>query len=176
MSQEFLFTKRDVSCYRFTEKSGLWANIYLDLSSETSGRLIIASDYGSWQYYWPSTGRIFKQFLIDLSKDLPYMMGKLERADFYDHSKFIHALMNKLGNIRIQRKSLIREIEDLQHETPRTSNEAYLMLTAERYPEILDLMNGEYDMISDANGHSQQLQRFIAEVWPVFTAELQKEL
>jgi hypothetical protein len=58
--------KNTIELYRIRlEKSG-WADISID-DNDKAGRISIASDWGSWEYYWGSCGSSFKEFISSLN-------------------------------------------------------------------------------------------------------------
>jgi hypothetical protein len=71
--------------------NGGWADISID-EGKNSGRISIASDWGTWQYYWNSCGKPFKQFLIDLRNDMPYVAGKMNADRWFDFDATIKKL------------------------------------------------------------------------------------
>jgi hypothetical protein len=83
---EFTIEKKTVECYKMRSKSGIWADITID-ASENTGRIQIASDYGSWQYYWGACGCAFKEFLCGLDKH--YVAGKFGASKWFDSTKTV---------------------------------------------------------------------------------------
>lgn len=74
-------TEKTLQVYNLRFEQGFWANITLDAGHE-SGRLSIASDWGTWSYYWGSCGETFSKFLSSL--DIEYMARKFNEANYVD--------------------------------------------------------------------------------------------
>lgn len=74
-------TKTTCELYKIRElpHSG-WANITIDAAGH-HGRIMIASDYGDWQYFWSHCGMPFKEFLQGL--DSGYVAGKFGCGNSY---------------------------------------------------------------------------------------------
>ncbi|MDR1981514.1 MAG: hypothetical protein LBQ39_07845 [Tannerellaceae bacterium] len=76
MSYTILKSEAELYTLRLLGVHMYWADIVL-YESPCGGRLVIASDYGTWQHYWIGIGsRSFKKFLID-TNDENYMAEKL---------------------------------------------------------------------------------------------------
>ncbi|NDV94852.1 hypothetical protein D0T84_07960 [Dysgonomonas sp. 521] len=79
---EFTINKSQCELYKIRHQSGMyWADITLDYKDKT-GRIQIASDYGSWQNYWGACGCSFKEFLTKI--DMWYFAGKVGESDWFD--------------------------------------------------------------------------------------------
>ena len=75
----FRFTKSESQSYKMRYESGLyWADFTLD-NDESSGRIYIASDYGSWTVYWGTIAIPFKEFLLTLTMDYLASRAKQDR-------------------------------------------------------------------------------------------------
>ena len=85
-TENMTIEKTTVECYRLRHSSGMWADITIDANKET-GRIQIASDYGSWQNYWGSCGKPFKLFLQSLDKY--YVAGKFGASKWFDAVKTV---------------------------------------------------------------------------------------
>ena len=73
-NKKYSINKTQCEVYKLRHECGMyWADITVD-SGEKSGRIQIASDYGSWQNYWSCCGCSFKEFLTKL--DMQYTAGK----------------------------------------------------------------------------------------------------
>jgi hypothetical protein len=80
--------KSTIQLYRIRlEKSG-WADISID-EHGNAGRMSIASDWGSWEYYWHSCGMPFKEFLTSLN--LHYVASKFREDDYINVEKTVKA-------------------------------------------------------------------------------------
>jgi len=85
--EKFTIKKSAVECYKIRHSRGMkWADITID-SNEKGGRISIASDCGSWQYYWNACNESFKSFLIGL--DIHYVAGKFGCSNWFDIEKTI---------------------------------------------------------------------------------------
>ena len=78
-NKKYTVTKSTCEVYKLRHECGMyWADITLDCASK-SGRIQIASDYGSWQNFWSCCGCSFKEFLTRL--DMQYTAGKFGAED-----------------------------------------------------------------------------------------------
>lgn len=92
----YAVTKTHVECYKL-RRPGTgdgWADITLDVNGN-AGRIQIASDYGSWEHYWGSCGCPFKEFLINLSKDIHYAAGKFGEGKWFDQEATMADMMGQ---------------------------------------------------------------------------------
>jgi hypothetical protein len=81
----FSIKKEIVECYKIRHSTGkYWADITIDAKEQT-GRIQIASDFGSYQNYWGACGCNFKDFLAKL--DIEYAAGKFGANKHFDSEK-----------------------------------------------------------------------------------------
>ncbi len=81
-NKKYKITKSTCEVYKLRHECGMyWADITLDCG-EKSGRIQIASDYGTWQNYWGCCGCSFKEFLTRL--DVEYTAGKFRARNAED--------------------------------------------------------------------------------------------
>lgn len=109
-------TKTTVEIYKIRFESGLyWANFTVDDLGE-KGRIQIASDFGSWQYYWNGCGCPFKEFLTQL--EIEYTAGKFGESRWFDHEATIKQF--KIDILQARRSGDIDEeiAKELWNEIP----------------------------------------------------------
>jgi hypothetical protein len=83
-TEKFTIEKTTIECFKMRSPSGTWADISIDANGK-AGRIQIASDYGSWQFYWGACGCEFKEFLCGLDKH--YVAGKFGASKWFDSEK-----------------------------------------------------------------------------------------
>ena len=79
----YKITKSTVEVYRFrAEEGAYWADVTIDSPPAAHyGRISIASDFGSWNYYWGACGTPFKIFLAGC--DQHYVAKNFGAASFF---------------------------------------------------------------------------------------------
>jgi hypothetical protein len=167
------FSKSKAEVYTFTELgNGLWAKFTVeDLGS--CGRISIASDFGDWQNGWNACGTSFKQFLCDIGMD--YAADKFGADRRFDHAGTIRAYKeNVLASRRCSMskelaRELWNEIKDLEDETDKIG--FHMLLWNSK--ELMRYYDGTPELCESVSPH---FRRFWKECWPLFTAELKREL
>jgi hypothetical protein len=164
----FSINKTTVECYKIRHSSGMyWADITID-AAPGKGRIMIASDYGDYQYFWGACGEDFKAFLAKL--DIYYTAGKFGCNQWFDVDASVAAIKKYVRECRLSKEEMkvigpqIQELEDYIHEQEFIS-EFYARKELSRlfeYPEI----------IKDI---TPQFKKFWQHVWPVLLGELEKE-
>lgn len=171
MDKKFTIKKETVECYKIRGVGNTfdWADITIDARQNT-GRIQIASDNGSFQYYWGACGEPFKEFLIGLGKD--YAAGKFGESKWFDHDGTIELIKQ---NIATRAKNeehkdvLLEELKELEGCDSRESfcflmhNSTELMKMYDDFPDILEKISPGFEY-------------FWNNIWPVFIEELKKEL
>lgn len=173
---EFTIEKSKVECYKIRHpKTGMyWADITIDTPGEKRGRIMIASDYGDWQYYWGSVGGGFKDFLCHIN--IGYVAGKFGADRHFD----------KLTTIKSMKKQVIdlRRDNDINSETARNIWQDIESLEDYDTAQIFGLMafNSTYlsetfdcgpDLVYD---YTPQFRKFWETIWPVFIDQLKQEI
>lgn len=168
--KKYSVTKSLIECYKIKQNNNFgWANIVVDAMDET-GRIQIASDYGSWQYYWGSCGYSFKKFLIKL--DQHYAANKFGEANWFDLEKTVERLKKRIKEYtsdKEERKSLMNEINDLEQSSCKSEFEQKMWMCTK-------IMNMEDNCPEFSYSISPAFTMFWKEIWPVFIDVLQKEI
>jgi hypothetical protein len=172
MDTNFTTTKSTVECYKMrSTKSSAWADITIDANGNT-GRLQIASDYGSWQYYWGACGLSFKDFLISLN--LHYVADKFGEGNWFDLDKTISNLKSNINEftqydtIDDLKNELLEELKNLEESTGKDEF-IHKMWDS---PKIMDMADGTPDL---ATSISPQFQNFWNNIWQDFKEVLKAE-
>ena len=173
---EFTIEKSNVVCYKIRHpKSGMyWADITIDTPGEKRGRIMIASDYGDWQYYWGSVGGGFKDFLCNIN--IGYVAGKFGADRHFD----------QMATIKSMKKEVIklRRSEDINSETARNiwkdieslddyNDSQTFGYVAYNSTYLTELFDCGPDLIYD---YTPQFRKFWKTIWPVFIDQLKKEI
>lgn len=165
--------KTTVECYklRITGGNRTWADITVD-SNDNAGRIQIASDYGSWENYWGACGSSFKQFLIDLTKDIHYTANKFGEARWFDQEATMTGLKSAVEECDEDEefKELLRE--ELKALDDCTEVNSFFHIAYES-----DNLYKLWDTGPDIQyGINPAFEAFWEKVWPFFVEELKKEL
>lgn len=157
--QEYTVTKTTVELYRFRHPSGMyWADITID-SGEKSGRISIASDFGTYSNYWSHAGQAFKEFLGEIAID--YAADKFGADRWFDHAETLLRFSEYANESSKEdlRDLIMEEIRNLQEHTQKESFIVELMHS----PGLMRLFDGcpelEYSI-------TPQFKRLWKEVWP----------
>lgn len=169
------FTKVSAECYHVRTKCGWgWATFIV----RDNGQVFIASDYGNWFYWWSHHGGpSIKHFLIDIGDD--YLRGKLGgRRDHFNGE----ASLSEAKRIVLERrhrgsldKAAARDAWDA------LAREVDEMGSAETFARsILDnaALRDQFDYggLPIVMEDDPQLVAFVERLWPLFVAELRREL
>jgi len=163
-------TKSTVECYKIRGLAhGAWADITVDADANT-GRIQIASDYGSWENYWGACGCPFKEFLIGL--DMHYAAGKFGAGRWFDHEATINAIkadIDEYARDDEERNGMMEEWAALEDCTEVNSfcmiafQSDYLRKLWDTGPDIKKTIDPSF-------------RKFWENAWPVFIEELKKEI
>jgi len=168
--KSFSLTKITVECYKIRQLGGLlWADITVD-PSENSGRIQIASDYGSWEYYWGSCGEGFKKFLTGL--DIHYAAGKFGEGRWFDQEATINGLkksVKEYDGTKREKGVMVNEIASLEY----CMNQNTFIHMAYDCKTLHKLWDSGPDI---ETGISPSFLNFWEKLWPVFIDELKKEV
>lgn len=167
---EVTITKTSVECYKLRfAKGGIWADILVDTDAgEKSGRISIASDFGSWEHYWGSCGSGFKQFLCGL--DIHYTAGKFGEGRWFDHEATMKELRQLVADHdnEEEKEAMTEELEQLEDCMDDNSFQ-HIAYSADTLHKLWDTGPNMHTDVSP------MFRRFWAEIWPHFTDELRKE-
>lgn len=166
---KFTITKTQIECYKIRSGKGAWADITIDAQGNT-GRIQIASDYGSWQYYWGACGERFKRFLADL--DIYYAAGKFGEGNWFDLDKTIENLKSRIKEYSADYPEKKAELKSELKELKDSSCKEEFVAKMWQSPEILEMEGHNPEMITDV---SPSFKKFWEVLWPVFIEELKKE-
>jgi len=168
--KSFNLTKTTVECYKIRQLGGLlWADIVVD-ASESAGRIQIASDYGSWEYYWGSFGEGFKKFLTGL--DIHYTAGKFGEGRWFDQEATINGLkksVKEYDGSKSEKGEMLDEIASLEDYTDENT---FTHMAHDR-KNLHNLWDCGPDI---KTGISPSFLNFWEKLWPVFIDELKKEV
>jgi hypothetical protein len=172
MERVFTTTKSTVECYKIRDQKGLWADITIDANGKT-GRLQIASDYGSWQHYWGSCGTTFKEFLISLGID--YVAHKFGEGNWFDLDKTIASLKNQIDEytqydtIDDLKNELLAELKILEEEVSCKDEFIHKMWDS---PKLLEMSDQCPNLVTSI---SPQFKKFWDTLWQEFKRVLDAE-
>lgn len=146
-----------------------WATVVIK-SGEKSGHLLIASSFGTWSNWWPSTGEGFKRFLTGL--DIHYTAGKFGCGRWFDHEdtmKELRRMVDEHDNEE-ERELMMEELETLDDCT-EVNQFCLLAYQSETLPKLWDTgPDIRYDV-------DPQFRQFWKVMWQPFMNELkQKEI
>lgn len=165
---EVTITKSMVELYKIRfAKGGLWADITID-EYEKSGRISIASDFGSWEHFWGSCGEGFKKFLCGL--DIHYAAGKFGEGRWFDHDATMAELKKAVEehDDAEEKEAMVEELESLEDCT-EVNSFCHLAYSADTLHKLWDTGPNIHTDVSP------MFRRFWLEIWPHFTDELRKE-
>lgn len=169
-------TQNNIQLYELRDiGNGRWADIVIQ-EGENSGRISIASDFGSWQYYWNSCGKPFKQFLIDLRSNMHYVAGKMNADRWFDFDatikKLKEAVLVSRRNDSIEKEKarlIYNEIKGIEKEYPSSKkyfNDLYYK------SDYLSYWNYEFDAETDVE---PQFKAFWQKAFLPFLTHLEQE-
>jgi hypothetical protein len=148
--------------------------------SEAGGVLSILSDYGNWSYAWPHHGRTsFKHFLVELGRDTDYLIGKLSGAKTVFNADKSKQLIFEIIRERRRDGALTKEkareaYDELESVAADCSGSEDLFLE-----RLMTTIPWLYEYCCDGltvREHDSGIVSFVKRVWPLFVAEIQKEL
>lgn len=163
-------SKKTIQLYKIRGEHGYWADISIDESALSSGRIQIASDFGSWQNYWGACGSSFKEFLTQLN--IEYTAEKFGADKHFDLDATIAHLNEYLKDMVCDddvRKEIKSEIKELS----RVSCKEEFIQVVSNSSGIMDMTCYQPDMVYTI---TPLFQKFWNTLWPVFINELKTEL
>ena len=152
---------------------------------ESSGLLSIQSEYGHFSHYWGTSGRAkgntFKQELLRFGLD--YVQNKLgyndNLGDWFDFDKTVKEIKRNIVESRKdgsidsgKARTFWDEINELE-EGNTTSEFGSLIYETGLFE---GLYSGDYCSIPIITGTHPRLEKFMDLIYPIFKAELAKEL
>lgn len=81
------------SVYSIRNSDGNWANVTIDVPRQGALILSILSSYGSYQYFWQSTGEDARKFLLSL--DIDYLANKFGMNQWFDLDSTVSGLLDQ---------------------------------------------------------------------------------
>jgi hypothetical protein len=170
-TKTFTIEKSAVECYKI-RNSEVWADITID-ANESTGRIQIASDYGSWQYYWGACGKPFKQFLTELDKY--YAASKFGASRWFDSEKTVaeyRAVIKENANDGyISKKKKIDALAELQCLEESSCKEEFCR-NLEDCSEIMRIYDHCPALVY---GIDPSFDKFWSILWPVFINHIKRE-
>lgn len=163
-------TKSKVEIYRLRD-NGRWADITID-ENGNAGRISIASDWGSWQYFWGSCGCPFKEFLIGLKSNIHYVADKMGADNYLDKEatiKGIRSYINDNKEYFPNRKEMLLEVDNISEEDWTDSSGFYQLINSTNY--LVEC----YDWIEVVKTITPQFRGFWKEAFIPFLESLQAE-
>lgn len=175
-NSKFRIDKSQCELYKIRyETSMYWADITIDHNGST-GRIQIASDYGSWQNYWGACGCEFKKFLTQL--DIHYTAGKFGAGNWFDLHATIKEMKRMINDLlqdgtlsKEKAKELLKEVESLSD----CSNEhEYYDMVYHQCDKLYSFFDAaDFPCVKDV---TPQFKRFWNEAWAVFIEQMKKEI
>ena len=174
-TQLFSLAKSTVELYKIRHASGCyWADITIDANGHT-GRISIASDYGSWQNYWGACGSDFKDFLGRLNED--YVANKFDVKEQVDVEATVKLWKSEVINYRRQEDITQEQARDIWDEVEELAlyshNELESEMKASAY--LIDFLREWSDTDWIERRTDPRFGRFWKEIWPVLLAEFARE-
>lgn len=169
------FTKGPAECYHIrTDNGWSWAT----LIARDNGQVFIASDYGNWFYWWSHHGcPSIKHFLIDIGED--YLRGKLGGIPRHFNQERVVTMM--LQSIVERRREGRLEKEKAREAWAALKERIDCYGSAEAFGQAVfdnDALDGlfDYEDLRGGMEHEPGLIQFTERLWPLFVAELRREL
>lgn len=198
--------KKEVELYQLRSSVNFegWSNIYVNVSGEESGELVINSDYGSWAYYWSCCGMPFKNFLIKVGKE--YLLHKLNGnyEDKINWEKTKEAIINSVNEYHKQLLDDDVFEENDENYNPNSNDQIKNGIEEElkilnnffeenwESPDLLyhlihegdvgywnlfsEVFGSDLDAIPFVKEYDYGLMDFVEKVWPVFIEQLKTEI
>jgi len=175
-TQQFKVTKSNVESYKLRHPSGgCWADITIDATGE-SGRIQIASDFGSWQNFWSHCGMPFKSFLLKV--DMDYVARKFSAKSFFDadqnikSARFQILTSRKEGVIDAEyARCCFDDLKNLEGECTDSATHFHALVNSTE-----NLHHFYYDGgFSAITTYDPGFKHFWKKIWPAFLDELRKE-
>lgn len=172
---EFTIKKSKVECYKVRHETGMfWADITVDVTSEKSGRIMIASDFGSWDYYWGDTGPTFKEFLTRV--DRYYVSNKFGANRWFDLDSTLEGYKKRVLECRKDENISADEAREIYNEIKELegcSGENEFVSMMWTLPKLMSFYDGTPDMVRTI---TPGFREFWESVWPVFVERLKEEI
>lgn len=166
-------TKETIESYKIRLDDHEWADIAIDKGVK-SGRIQIASGWGSWERYWGSCGQPFIEFLIGLN--INYAAGKFGCDRHFDLDSTVKLWKKEIIDARKDNnvdseyaRVLFNEVLRFESEQPNKSFAEHMMWTS----ELLEFFNHSPDFHTTI---SPAFLNFWKRIWIPFTEHLQSEI
>ncbi|NDW19455.1 hypothetical protein D0T53_11120 [Dysgonomonas sp. 216] len=152
-----------------------WADITLAYEGNT-GRIQIASDYGSWQNYWGACGSSFKVFLTKL--EMEYTATKFGADDWFDLDATLKSMRSQIkyhqkewGLSKADAKELFDEVDSLEDCSSVHEYHHKVWNDCDKLYSFFDA--ADFTCTKDV---TPQFKRFWVEAWSVFINQIKEEL
>jgi len=140
-----------------------------------NGYFSVISSYGNWAYKWCGPGMEFKNFLCKLDNE--YVMCKLGKQEHYNSTATLKSFEQLLKNFDIPDEKCKEVLNDVSEDYCSFDTEQDFELF---YSDYIDSCIPELDYYDVAGcvvkTFGNQMEGFMKEIWPLFVAELKKEL
>jgi hypothetical protein len=171
-------TKKLTETYTLRGEQSLWAKINLEYG-EKSVNVMINSDYGSYAYYWGSTGENPKSFLCNISKH--YTMLKFAGENIYeaDWEKRLERIYKEI-EYKLKEKEITKEEAIIAKKEAKkiinygTSEDIYFKEMMEN--EYLEKIFYDFEIIPEDIKIKSTVDMFWENIWIPFINELKKEI
>lgn len=168
-NSKYTVTKTSSELYKFRHPSGAyWADITLD-AGEKSGRISIASDFGTWSNYWGSCGNSFKRFLTEL--DIHYAAGKFGSSHWFDHEGTIRLFRQAVADLGPDQDNIFELKEEISSLLDYSHRESFVCAIME-CDNLMRLFDGQPDLETSIE---PGFKKFWETIWPIFTDLLKAE-
>ena len=171
----FTVAKSTVELYKIRHTSGCyWADITIDANGRT-GRISIASDYGSWSNYWGACGKGFKSFLASINEG--YVAEKFGAEPRIDVEASAKSWRNRILESRREEHITDEEARDAWDEIEGLAMYGHSQVEAEllQSNHLIEFLRewADYDWFEYEP--CPRFARFWKEIWPVLLAEFARE-
>lgn len=147
---------------------------------DKGGRIMIHSTYGTWGFYWGSTGSLFKEFLCEL--DFAYTSVKFGAKDVFDEKATLKAMMADLKealdngdlNLTEYHEAINAIKERMEHPFGNGSFETWFYDNSNE-TILYDHFGAGMDLPIRENP-DPQFKGFWNKLWPLFIGKLKEEL
>lgn len=167
----YTVTKSQVECYKFRAvDAAYWADVTIDTTPGAKhGRINIASDFGTWSYYWGACGSSFKEFLMGLDKH--YVAKNFGADRFFDAKATKETYRRQIETCCFGREETTAtelEVNDL-YETPHI---AEFTEQVRKSPRIMAMYDGMPDTCYRLE---PGFDNFWEHIWPLLLDAFKEE-
>lgn len=153
-----------------------WAIITID---ENGGLFNAQSDYGNYSYSWPCHGRkSFKHFIIELSRDKSYFLGKVAESNYYYQDKTEKAWRKEVLRARKEKELNKEEAREVWNEIIEFDYSCAESLECEVYSNhvISKYYCEPWYSFECVKGFAPGAHEFFKKIMPIFADILSKEI